>query len=204
MWHSHDSNNPVIVLTAKLSGHDVTLVSYALSDRDLGAVLNGLRRRANGPGWETNALPAGLRLFAEGDRTPAPSDVHYILKFGPLDRPQIQISVNPGVLMPEDACACNAGMRRSLRATTIDGKPAVVIDRSDFGGVPGQDFAVEWQYAPDMVVGVIVVGFDESEVSRIASSVAAADPTAWSALRCVNAARGGAACLPGQVVPTSG
>lgn len=203
MWRSNTPSNPVIAVTAKLSGRDVTLVSYALSERDLGTVLNGLQPRSNGYGWETGVLPARLRLFGEGDQTPEPSDVYYLLKFGPVDRPTVQISVSPGALLPEDTCICNPGLRRSLTATTINGKPAVVIDRSGAAGVTGRDFEVDWQYAPDIVVGVSVHELDQRDALRITSSIAAADPVTWAALRCINAAAGGGTCSPELEVPTS-
>ena len=203
MWHSHDSNNPVIVVTAKLSGRDVTLVSYGLSDADLAAVLNGLQPRANGRGWETGVLPAGLRLFGEGDQTPEPSDVYYILEFGPFNQAVVSVSVHPGALLPEDTCICNPGMRRSLKTTTINGKPAVVIDRSDTDS-PGQAFEVDWQYAPDIVAGVSVYRYDENTAIQIASSLAPADPATWAALRCVNSAGVTVACSSEPQVPTSG
>ena len=101
--------------------------------------------------------------------------------------------MTPGALMPEDACICNPGLRRSLKTTTINGKPAVVIDRSDTYGIPGPAFDVAWQYAPDIVVGVTVSGYSESEAKHIASSLAVADPATWAGLSCVDAAHAMAA-----------
>ena len=204
MWRTPTRGGEIIGVTAKVSGHDVTLISAWLTDREIGAVLDGLRTRAGAPGWDTGVLPAGLRRFGQGDRTPHPSAVFYALRFGPLDRPQMEISVSPGALMPEDTCACNPGMRRSLRTTTVNGIPAVVIDHSDVEGVPGSDFSVSWQYGTDIVVEVSVFGFDEKEALRVASSVAAADPAPWNALRCVNATHVRAACSPGEQVPATG
>jgi hypothetical protein len=202
MWRSNTASNPVVALTTKVSGRDATLVSYALGERDLATVLGGLHARSNGQGWETGALPAGLRLFGEGDRTPEPSDVYYMLKFGPFERSAVQVSVGPGALLAEDTCICNPGLRRSLKTTTINGKPAVVIDRSDTDG-PGAAFEVDWQYAPDIVAGVSVYQLDENEAVRIASSLAAADPATWSALRCVDNAGTPVACSSQPQVPTS-
>ncbi len=198
IWRSNSATNPVIAVTTTVSGRDVTLVSYALAEHDLAAVLDGLQPRASGHGWNTGALPAGLRLFGEGDQTPEPSDVYYLLKFGPSDVPAVQVSVRPGSLLPEDTCICNPGMRRSLRASTVNGTPAVVIDRSDADAIPS--FEVDWQYAPDIVAGVTVHDLDESTALRVASSLTAADPATWRALPCVNE---GQTCSPEQVVPAS-
>ena len=186
------------VMTTQVSGRDVTLVSYTLAEQDLAAVLDGLQPHASGHGWNTGALPAGLRLFGEGDQTPEPSDVYYLLKFGPSDVPAVQVSVRPGSLLPEDTCICNPGMRRSLRASTVNGTPAVVIDRSDVDAIPS--FEVDWQYAPDIVAGVTVHDLDESTALRVASSLTTADPATWRALPCVNE---GQTCSPEQVVPAS-
>jgi hypothetical protein len=204
IWRSNTASNPVLAVTAKLSGHDVTLVSYALSEQDLGRVLGGLAPRPTGRGWDTRVLPAGLRLFGEGEQTPQPADVYYFLKFGSFARPAVSVAVQPGALQPEDACACNPGLRRSLSTTTINGQPAVVIDRSDTYGIPGSSFEVDWQYAPDIVVSVSVYRFDEKEAKRIATSLAAADPATWSALRCVNAAGTTVSCTSQPQVPARG
>jgi len=204
MWRMVTPTFSIIGVTAKVAGRDVTLIGVALSEGDLGAVLDGLGPRVNAPGWNTSALPAGLRLVAQGDRNPKSSVVTYLLRFGPVDVPRMQISVTPGALVPEDTCACNPGMRRSLKLTTINGIPAVLIDSSDVEGVPGSDFSVEWQYGPDVVASVSVHGFDERDAVRVASSLAPAGRATWDALACVDAGHGRAPCSPERVVPTSG
>ena len=203
IWRSNSPTFPVIGVTAKVSGRDVTLIGYSLSESDIGAVLGGLAPKASGPGWNTAVLPAGLRLFGEGNRTPTASAPFYRLMFGPSHGPSVTISVTPGALLPEDTCACNPGGRRSLKASTVNGIPAIVIDRSNVEGVVGSDFDVDWQYGPDIVVDVSVFGFGEPEAMRIASSLTAANPATWSSLSCVDSARPSSPCTPEQAVPTS-
>ena len=141
IWRSNSGSNPVIAVTAKVPGRVGTLVSYAVSEQ------TWRRPGRDSTAHETDGVgdrhaPRGLRLFGEGDRSPEPSDMYYLVKFGPRDRRAAQVSVTPGALMPEDACICNPGLHRSLKTTTINGKPAVVIDRSDAYGVQGPAFDV--------------------------------------------------------------
>lgn len=187
-------------LTATIDGHAVSLIGVSLSDAELGTVLEGLRPRPSGDGWDTGALPASLVLVAQGGRSEDPSFVPYRVQFSS----DLALTVTHDVVIPRGACVCNAESW-PVALTAVGSAPAAVLDMLPTGAQPGQLHQIEWQYSPDADVVLTFGGITVDEALRIAASVGPAPSALWASLPCTKTApgAGGAICDPQQELPTT-